>query len=73
MACVYAILVSWLIYREATLKEVFQSASRSMFLTGQVFIILACAGLVPFIIAAIGALLVVTFVPQLSLFILRFL
>ena len=55
MACVYAILVSWLIYREATLKDVFESAARSMYLTGQVFIILACAGLYSWLLTVSGA------------------
>ncbi len=55
VACVYAILVAWLVHREATLKEVFESASRSMYLTGQVFIILACAGVYSWLLTVTGA------------------
>jgi C4-dicarboxylate transporter DctM subunit len=54
VACVYAILVSWLIYREATLKDVFDSAARSMYLTGQVFVILACAGAYSWLLTVTG-------------------
>lgn len=54
VACVYAILVSWGIYREATLKDVFESASRSMYLTGQVFVILACAGVYSWLLTVTG-------------------
>jgi C4-dicarboxylate transporter, DctM subunit len=55
VACVYAILVTWLIYREATLKDVFESAARSMYLTAQVFIILACAGVYSWLLTVSGA------------------
>ena len=54
MACVYAVLVTWLIYREATLKDVFDSAARSMYLTAQVFIILACAGVYSWLLTVTG-------------------
>ena len=54
VACVYAILVTWLIYREATLKDVFESAARSMYLTAQVFIILACAGVYSWLLTVTG-------------------
>src|SRR5688572_2133042 len=54
VACVYAILVTWLIYREAKLKDVFDSASRSMYLTAQVFIILACAGVYSWLLTVSG-------------------
>jgi C4-dicarboxylate transporter, DctM subunit len=54
-ACVYAILVCMLIYREASPKEVFDSAARSMYLTAQVFIILACAGLYSWLLTVSGA------------------
>ena len=55
VACVYAILVSALIYREASPREVFDSAARSMYLTAQVFIILACAGLYSWLLTVSGA------------------
>lgn len=54
MACLYAILVSWLVYREATLKDIFDSAARSMYLTSQVFIILACAGVYSWLLTVSG-------------------
>ncbi len=53
-ACVYAILVSMAIYREASLKQVFDSASRSMYLTAQVFVILACAGVYSWLLTVSG-------------------
>ena len=31
VACVYAILVSWLIYHEARLKDVFDAAAHAMY------------------------------------------
>ena len=34
VACVYAIIVSYFVYRETTLQEIFETAARSMFLTG---------------------------------------
>ncbi len=55
VACLYAIIVSMLIYREATPREVFDSAARSMYLTSQVFIILACAGLYSWLLTVSGA------------------
>ena len=53
-ACVYAILVSMVIYREANPKDVFDSASRSMYLTAQVFVILACAGVYSWLLTVSG-------------------
>ena len=55
VACVYAILVSALIYREARPRDVFDSAARSMYLTAQVFIILACAGVYSWLLTVSGA------------------
>jgi C4-dicarboxylate transporter, DctM subunit len=54
VACVYAILVTTLVYREAGVLEVFDSAARSMFLTAQVFIILACAGVYSWLLTVSG-------------------
>lgn len=53
-ACVYAILVTALIYREASPRDVFDSAARSMYLTAQVFIILACAGVYSWLLTVSG-------------------
>ena len=44
VACVYAMFVSGVIYRELTWRELFDSAARSMYLTAQVFLIVAVAG-----------------------------
>ncbi len=55
VACVYAILVSAFIYREARARDVFDSAARSMYLTAQVFIILACAGVYSWLLTVSGA------------------
>jgi C4-dicarboxylate transporter DctM subunit len=53
-ACVYAIVVCMLIYREASPRQVFDSAARSMYLTAQVFIILACAGVYSWLLTVSG-------------------
>jgi C4-dicarboxylate transporter DctM subunit len=55
VACVYAILVTMFAYREANAREVFDSAARSMYLTAQVFIILACAGVYSWLLTISGA------------------
>jgi C4-dicarboxylate transporter DctM subunit len=55
VACVYAILVTAFIYREASARDVFDSAARSMYLTAQVFIILACAGVYSWLLTVSGA------------------
>ena len=55
VACVYAILVTAFIYREASPRDVFDSAARSMYLTAQVFIILACAGVYSWLLTVSGA------------------
>ena len=55
VACVYAILVTAFIYREASPRDVFESAARSMYLTAQVFIILACAGVYSWLLTVSGA------------------
>ena len=55
VACVYAILVTVFIYREASARDVFDSAARSMYLTAQVFIILACAGVYSWLLTVSGA------------------
>lgn len=55
VACVYAILVTAFIYREASPRDVFDSAARSMYLTAQVFIILACAGVYSWLLTISGA------------------
>ena len=54
-ACVYAIIVAALVYREVTLKEVFESAARSMYLTAQIFVIVAVAGVYSWLLTIGGA------------------
>lgn len=44
VACVYAFVVVALVYREVSLGEVFECAARSMYLTAQIFVIVAAAG-----------------------------
>ncbi|MEX0730746.1 MAG: TRAP transporter large permease [Aquisalimonadaceae bacterium] len=57
IACVYALAVVGLLYREIGWREIFQSASRSMYLTAQIFVIVAVAGVY-------GWLLTINGVPQ---------
>src|ERR1041384_3276777 len=44
VACVYAALVTWLVFRELGWKEVVEAAAATVFFTGQILIIVACAG-----------------------------
>ena len=44
MACVYAALVTWLVFRELGWREVVEAAATTVLFTGQVLIIVACAG-----------------------------
>jgi C4-dicarboxylate transporter DctM subunit len=55
VACVYAIVVVAFIYREAGVREVFQTASRSMYLTAQIFVIVAVAGVYSWLLTISGA------------------
>jgi len=43
VACVYAALVTWLVFREISLREVIDAAATTALFTGQVLIIVACA------------------------------
>ena len=54
VACIYAIVVSYFIYREVTLKELFETAARSMYLTGLIFIIVSVAGLYAWLLTISG-------------------
>jgi C4-dicarboxylate transporter DctM subunit len=54
VACVYAILVVGFIYREAGPREIFQTASRSMYLTAQIFVIVAVAGVYSWLLTISG-------------------
>jgi C4-dicarboxylate transporter DctM subunit len=44
IACIYAMLVVGLVYREMGWSDILQSAGRSMYLTAQVFVIVAAGG-----------------------------
>jgi C4-dicarboxylate transporter DctM subunit len=54
VACIYAIVVSGVIYREATPAEIFRTASRSMYLTAQIFVIVAVAGVYSWLLTISG-------------------
>ena len=54
IACVYAIVVVVLVYGELSWAEVFRTASRSMFLTAQVFVIVASAGVFSWLLTING-------------------
>lgn len=54
VASVYAIVVSYFIYREVTLGEIFETAARSMYLTGLIFIIVSVAGLYAWLLTISG-------------------
>lgn len=55
VACVYAMVVVGLVYRELGLREIFRIAARSMYLTAQIFIIVACAGVYSWLLTVSGA------------------
>jgi len=55
VACVYAIVVVGLVYRELGPREIFEAASRSMYLTAQIFVIVACAGVYSWLLTIHGA------------------
>ncbi len=54
VACVYAILVTMGVYREISPGELFRIAANSAFLTGQVFIIVAAAGVYSWLLTVTG-------------------
>jgi C4-dicarboxylate transporter DctM subunit len=55
VACIYAIVVVAFIYREAGPREIFRTASRSMYLTAQIFVIVAVAGVYSWLLTVSGA------------------
>jgi C4-dicarboxylate transporter DctM subunit len=55
VACVYAMIVVGLVYREITPREIFDIAARSLYLTAQIFIIVACAGVFSWLLTINGA------------------
>jgi C4-dicarboxylate transporter DctM subunit len=54
VACVYALIIVGLVYRELGWREVIQSAGRSMYLTAQVFVIVAAAGVFSWLLTIHG-------------------
>ena len=54
VACIYAIVVSYFVYREVTLDELFETAARAMYLTGLIFIIVSVAGLYAWLLTISG-------------------
>jgi len=55
VACIYAMIVVGLVYRELGLREIFRTAARSMYLTAQIFVIVACAGVYSWLLTVSGA------------------
>jgi C4-dicarboxylate transporter DctM subunit len=54
VASVYAIFVSYVVYRETTIAQIFESGARAMQLTGLIFIIVAVAGLYSWLLTVSG-------------------
>ena len=54
VACVYAILVTYFVYREVTLRQLFDVGARTMVLTALVFIIVAAASLYAWLLTISG-------------------
>jgi len=54
VSCVYAIFVAMVIYREVDLQGLFQSAARTLFLTGTFFLIVSVAGIFGWLLTISG-------------------
>ena len=68
VACVYAMIIVGPVYREMSVKDIFHSAARSMYLTAQIFVIVAVAGLYSWLLTINGyAQLATDFVGGLNL------
>jgi C4-dicarboxylate transporter DctM subunit len=55
VACVYAIFVAGVVYKVLNWSELFESAARSMYLTAQIFLIVAVAGVYSWLLTVQGA------------------
>ncbi len=55
VACVYAIFVTMVVYRDVSFRELFDAAANSVYLTAQVFIIVAAAGVYSWLLTVTGA------------------
>jgi C4-dicarboxylate transporter DctM subunit len=54
VACIYAIIISYFVYREVTLTDLFETAARAMYLTALIFIIISVAGLYAWLLTISG-------------------
>jgi C4-dicarboxylate transporter DctM subunit len=54
VACIYAIVISYFVYQEVTLKDLFETAARAMYLTALIFVIIAVAGLYSWLLTISG-------------------
>jgi C4-dicarboxylate transporter DctM subunit len=54
VASVYAIVVSYFVYRETTVHQIFETGARAMYLTGLIFIIVSVAGLYAWLLTISG-------------------
>jgi C4-dicarboxylate transporter, DctM subunit len=55
VACVYAMVLVSVVYRRMGWREIFRTAARSMYLTAQIFVIVACAGVYSWLLTISGA------------------
>jgi C4-dicarboxylate transporter DctM subunit len=55
IACIYAMFVTVCIYREATWRDLYDVAANSVYLTAQIFIIVAFAGVYSWLLTVSGA------------------
>lgn len=55
IACIYAIIIVVLVHRELRWRAVFETAWRSMYLTAQIFVIVASAGVYSWLLTVNGA------------------
>jgi len=55
VACIYAMIVVGLVYRELGPRAIFRTAARSMYLTAQIFVIVAAAGVYSWLLTVSGA------------------
>ncbi len=55
VACVYGIFVGMVVYREVNIRELFDIAAHSVYLTAQVFIIIAASGVYSWLLTVTGA------------------
>lgn len=62
VACVYAIIVTHFIYREVTVRQIFDVAANSMRITGLIFIIVAASGIYAWLLTISG---IAQYVPNL--------